>query len=247
MTSKKTPMNSKSPFADIRGFVRAIQLAVYENGLSGRYHAGKARDLISDTAKSELLTTATDQQEYQKQLPALVERIETLDELSQRTWLASRERNAAFLKIQNQLNEAYDAVQLLPRNYERLVRQSDKPLVAAARHSAALPPNSPARCSIEDQVRMPVGDYLRLENEIDSAVATIDQLRDRFAARYAYFAHECAESMGDGTQISQAAAALGLRLAVNTFDDRHGWDFKKYATCFINRELNRAGVARQAE
>lgn len=239
--------DSESPFAEIRSYVRAIQLAVYENGLSGRYHTGKAKDLVGNSEKSEMLTTATDQQEYQRQLPALVERIEALDALSMQTWLASRKRNAQFLDIQKQLIEAYDSVQLLPRNYERLVRQSEKPLVAKAKRSIGLPPDHGIRLSVEDHVRMPVGDYLRQESEIDNSLAKIDRLRDSFAVRYTDFAHGCAESMGNGTQLSQTAASLGLRQAVNTFDDRHGWDFKKYATFFINRELSRAGVARNPE
>jgi hypothetical protein len=200
--------DSESLLAEIRDCVRAIQLAVYENGLSGRYHAGKARDLIGDPAKSELHTTATDQDEYQRQLPALIERIELLDELSRRAWLASRERDASFLKIQRQLVELYDAVRLRPRNYERLARQSDKPLVDEARLSSSLPPDDSTRISIEDQIRMPVGDYLQLEVEIANTVAKIDDLRDRFAAGYADFARECATSMGDGTHMARAAATI---------------------------------------
>lgn len=236
-----TPHDEATLLAHVRKLVRDIQLAVYRVGISGRCHAGKAREMLDDIDKIEQSTDAVNPREHQQRLPAIIEHIERLDREAQDFWQRTRQNDSSVRRIQGELNKAYDAVSLKPRNYERLVRQSDKPLLEEAKAACQRPTGDPGRDCLEDRLRMSVDDFLELEQEITRCLAEIDRLRDSFAETYREFVNDYIRSVADGSRMSLAAGFLGMRRAVNSFDDRRGFQFVHYVTPWIDRELSRVG------
>lgn len=229
--------------ARVRDRVREIRLAIYRTGMAGRYHLGKARDMLADAQRAEALTGACDMADHLRHLPAVIERIEELDARADAMWAESGEVPPTVLA---RLAEAYDAVRLLPRAYERLARQSDKPIIAQAVHARELAAKHPQRLDLERTLRLRVDDYLRLEEQIQAALSAIDSDRDAIALAHEEMANAYVRAAGYGDEIAFAAGRLGTRLAVNLFDDRLGYDLIDYATPWIDRELARVGAARQA-
>ena len=230
--------------ADVRGLVREIQLSVYKTGRAGKYHAGKARDLIGDLESVTLKTTAVDPQVYQQCLPILVQQINEIDESLEHAWHMSRTRDENYLELENEISSLFDAVSLRPRIYERLVRQSEKPLIKQAIRCSKLSRDHKERLAFEDLLRMRVDEFLDLENGIAARLTTIDELRDGFAAQFHEFATDCASNYGDGSSMAHAGAKIGLRWAVNCYDERNGHEFTDYSTFWIKRELSRIGIAK---
>jgi DNA-directed RNA polymerase sigma subunit (sigma70/sigma32) len=173
----------------------------------------------------------------------VVERIDLLNSLADAAW-AELPRNAAKLRdYASQLADAYDAINLRLRVYERLVRQSDKPLLADAEAARDLPCDASSRISIERFLRMEVEDYLALESEIASNLRRIDVERDAVVQAHRDLTDAYVRSLGRTDEISLAAGRYGVRLATTRFDEREGFRFMDYAYAWIDRELNRVGQA----
>jgi hypothetical protein len=225
-----------------RNRVREIQRAIYRTGMAGPYHLGKARDMLADPQRAQALTGLHDVTGHLLQLPAVIERIEELDARANAAW---SEGGDALASIVAMLSEACDAVRLRPRGYERLVRQSDKPIIARAVQARDLAANHPRRLGLERILRLPVDDYLRLEEQIQATLTTIDSDRDAIALAYRELADAYVRAAGYRDEVSLAAGRLGTRLAVNMFDERPGYDFMEYAGPWIDRELERVGSVRK--
>jgi hypothetical protein len=179
-------------------------------------------------------------------LPALIERIEQLDETADTMWEKMFGGGDALADILAGLSESYDAVRLHPRVYERLVRQSDKPIIAQAMQARDLATYDPRRLDVERILRLPVDDYLRLEEGIQIALTRIDSDRDAIALAHREMTDAYVRAAGYGDGVSLAAGRLGTRLAVNRFDDHQGYAFMDYGAPWIDRELQRAGAEKQA-
>lgn len=236
-----TPEELATHFERIRCLQRRIQLAVYRTRMAAVYHIGKARDMVADNDRARALTGIDDVAQLSAQLPALIERISQLNDSADAEW-AALPRNAERLSgYASQLAEAYDAIRLHSRVYERLVRQTDKPLLTDALAVRDLPCDEPSRIAIERFLRMEIEDYLTLESEISANLLHVDALRDAVVDAHCESTDEYVRGTGRNDKISLAAGRHGVRLATTCFDHRQGYEFMDYVSAWIDRELARVG------
>ena len=237
------PEELATQFDRIRSWQRQIQVAVYSTRMAAAYHIGKARDMVADNNKALALTGFDDVTLLSTQLPALVEHIAQLNDLADAEW-AERPRSTEKLTQYNSLlAEAYDAIHLHPRVYERLVRQLEKPVLADARSFKDLPNDSPSRREIERFLRLEIEDYLALESEIASNLRQVDTARNAVVESHRELTDEYVRATGRNDEISIAAGRHAVGLATTRFDDRKGYGFMDYASQWIDRELDRVGQA----
>jgi hypothetical protein len=241
-----TPEELATHFERIRVFQRQIQLAVYQTRMAAAYHTGKARDMVADKDRARRLTGNDDIAQLRTQLPPVIERIDHLNSLADAAW-AELPRNTDKLRdYASQLAEAYDAINFRLRVYERLVRQSEKPLLADAEAARDLPCDAPSRMAIERLLRMEIEDYLALESGIASNLRRIDAERDAVVRAHCDLTDAYVRSTGRTDEISLAAGRHGARLATTGFDEREGFRFMDYAYAWIDRELDRVGQTRDS-
>lgn len=241
-----TPEELATNFEFIRCMQRQIQLAVYRTRMAAAYHIGKARDMLADSNRARALTELEDVAQLCKQLPALIDRIGQLNDLADAAWSELVRNGGDHADYATELAEAYDELHLHSRVYERLVRQSEKPMLLAAQGARDLPGDAPSRRSIERSLRMAIEDYLALESEIANNLRQIDTARNIVVEAHLEAIDEYVRGKGRNDQISLAAGRHAVRLATTRFDDRQGYGFMSYAHAWIDRELDRVGEADEA-
>ena len=238
-----TPEELATHFERIRVCQRRIQLAVYRTRMAAAYHIGKARDMVADENRARRLTGIDDIAQLRTQLPPVIERIDHLNSLADAAWAELPRNTDKLTDYASQLAEAYDATHLKLRVYERLVRQTEKPLLADAEAARDLPCEAQTRMSIERLLRMNIEDYVALESEIASNLGRIDAERHAVVRAHRDLTDTYVRSTGRTDENSLAAGQHGVWLATTQFDERQGYDFMDYASAWIDRELDRVGQA----
>ena len=234
-----TPEELSAYFERIRARQREIQLNVYRTRTAAAYHIGNVRDMVADSDRAQMFTGLDDVTDLLTQLPRLIGRIEHFNGLADDAWAQPRNTDK-LAEYDGVLLEAYDAIQIQPRVYERLVRRTVKPVLDDAQVAKDLPCDDPSRLAIEQFVRLEIEDYLATESETASIVQQIDADRDSVVQAYHEPMHEYLQAKGRSDEASFAAGLNGIRLAATSFDDRQGYGFMDYAGAWIDRELDRA-------
>lgn len=241
-----TPDELATHFERIRFYQRQIQLAVYRTRMAATYHIRKARDMVADNDRARALTGIDDVTQLCAQLPLLIERIAQLNGLADSEWAELPRSTDKLSEYNSLLAEAYDAIRLHSRVYERLVRQTEKPVLADAQAVKDLPCDSPSRREIERFVRMEIEDYLALELEIASNLRQVDAERNAVVVAHSELTDNYVRGTGRTDEVSLAAGRHGVRIATTRFDNRQGYGFMDYASAWIDRELDRIGQEEEA-
>ncbi|PQO47902.1 hypothetical protein C5Y93_02365 [Blastopirellula marina] len=173
----------------------------------------------------------------------MIDRIDELSALADQLWAESLRDTAKLADCRDQLATAYDGMQLQPRVYERLARQSEKPLLQRALAVRDSPADAPLRREIEQIVRLEIEDFLALEEEIAAKLRQIDAAREAVVQAHHDQIEAYVREAGRTDDVSLAAGRQGARLAAMRFDDREGFDFMDYAELWIDRELDRVGLS----
>lgn len=236
-----TPDELTYHFERMRNFRREIQLAMYRMGMSAAYHIHYAQDMIDDEELIRRRTSVKDVAPFQTRLPDLIQRMEHVNDQANASWEHSPQNRETMREHYVQLVELYDAVQLLPLAYERLSRQSEKPLLDDARALQAFPRNAAERIRLERILRLTIEDYLDIESEIDSLNRQIDAEREAVVEGHRELIHAYVHELGRHDEVSLAAARYAARVATRMFDERRGFRFMPYAEVWIDRELKRVG------
>ena len=237
-----TPEQTNETFLEVRRLLRVTQQLMYRNGMAGRYHAGKAQNMIDAPEKILVQTTVTDTKTYMAMLPSLAEDIIQRDTELRSLWEEGKRDSENYQTKCTEMYDAYDRLQLTSLTYERLLRQSDKPIIEDARNACRLHKQDTKRKHLERQFRLDINEYIEIENHISATLGRIDDLREEFANSYKEFSDTYVREISDGSKMAMAAGQIGIRHATRFFHDRTDYQFEAYAKHFIKRELDRAGV-----
>lgn len=199
--------------------------------------------MLGDEERARRLTGLDDAAAHRRRLPAVIARIEQLDAHADAAWL--KQQHGLLNSLRAALFVAYDEVGLQPRVYERLVEQSEKPLLEQAKRACVLPTGAWERRRLERLVRMPIDEYIELEKQIADLIGRMGADRDAFAEAHRELADAYVRSLGHEDDVALAAGFLGLRLAANRFDERRGYSFMTFAVHWIDLQLDRAGCKRE--
>jgi DNA-directed RNA polymerase sigma subunit (sigma70/sigma32) len=209
--------------------------------MAARFHIGKAKAALEKPELLDRLVSLRDKDqiaEYLQALPLLIEQTTQQDHRCAELWEArvGREEPSNFLWEQSHLEQLLLGFRYSLRAYEKLVRQSDKPLVAQVQR-ALLGGNVRATRTLESLLRMDLQSFLDQEEAVNNDLRDIDAARTELAEAHDEFARRLARKHGDGSPQAVRHALCGLRKAAECYDHRNGYRFATYAQWWIRAAI----------
>ena len=187
--------------------------------MEATYHIGKARDMVADKNRTRELTGIDDVSPLRTQLSALIYRIDQLNDLADAEWADLPRNTDKLTDYVSQIAEAYDAMHLHSRVYERIVRQIAKPLLAETQVARDLSCDAPPRLAVKQFLRVEVGDYLTLESEIADNLRQLDAARNAVAEAHRDLTDKHLRGTGRDDEISLTAGRHAVRRATTRHSD----------------------------
>jgi hypothetical protein len=210
-------------------------------GMAGRWHVGKATDILQDNSLMKRYVDFEHQGEegYVSALPELIKLTTDEDRTSADAWCARD--LPSFYAARERLGQLFPRFQLHCKLYERLVAQQPKPLLEHAMHLRSIGAGStPESVRLEAKLRMPLSKFVALEDELAQDVAELKSARDELCLAYGEFARQQAHSQPSFDPSMIPIALEGLRKAADWYDHKRGFDFCDYAKWWI-----RAAIAKR--
>jgi hypothetical protein len=236
------------PWEQIEQALLQVRDRVFRMGMTGRYHIAKARDALGDPAlfKRYVEPFENDVQadEYRRSLPALIEQTRELDARCASLWQARPADPLGSLlpyyAERDRLAELFLRFRFPLRSYERLVRQSSKPLLQDARRLLDEVPQRPAAVrSLELLLRLSLAAFVALEEEIAAELRLLDGLRAAVVAAYRARAAEKAAEIDGADPGAVRYALCGLQRAAVYYDPRRGYSFWVYAEHWVEESVRK--------
>lgn len=225
----------------IEAALHAIRHAHFRLGMSGRWHIGKARDIVADHSLMERLVDPLDEQteaRYLNGFPALIAAIESQDAMCADLWSEiSPDSETEYTTEHDHLCDLFRQLQFTLKSYERTVRQPQKPLLTHAKELVRESSGHPAVKELEQRLRLRLNDFIQLETEIDENLAKLDAARNELADAHRDFAIQCAADSGQSDETTVACALYGVEKAAEYFDYTRGYRFTTYARHWIEKAI----------
>jgi hypothetical protein len=221
-----------------------IRTRLCRTGMAGKWHLGKARDVLRDPALMELHVWSLTQEEaaaYLAALPLLVQQTEAQDARCAKLW-AAREAQpdlAEYEREQARLIEQFFQFRYPVRSYERVVRQEPKPLLDDVRRALAQPSLPPDQVrGMETYLRMRLREYVDLEEANLQDLQTLDQLRAELIAGH----EELALTVSGRYAAKEWPDALffarcGLYKAAESYEPSSNYRFGTYAVWWMRSAI----------
>ncbi|HEX4611103.1 MAG TPA: hypothetical protein VH092_23130 [Urbifossiella sp.] len=228
----------------IEAALERVRDKVFLMGTAGRWHVGKASDVVRDAALVERYVTPlgeADSADYLRALPELIEQTRTADERCAAAWRVRTpsDNSADFLAGREHLIHLFARFRFRLKVYERLVRRSEKPLLRIAVELLGASHTSTAEVEgLEAVVRMSLAEFVAIEEGLAADLLDADTARERLWAAYEELALGIARSRPDHDAVTTACARAGLQRAANWYDHRPGYSFAEYARPWIQRAVD---------
>jgi DNA-directed RNA polymerase sigma subunit (sigma70/sigma32) len=214
-------------------------------GLAGKLHIGKASDLLQSPDRLEEyveLLNEDEEAKYLEQLPALIAEAKEQDRACAECWetgLEAEQENDYLLKREC-LVRLLLRFQFRPKQYERLVRQADKPFLRdAIEYLNAGQERTPAAIVLERIVRMRLRDFVTLEESIADECRNLDEAREELCTAHQELALRVAWSQPHSDESTVSSALVGLRRAARWYDYKRGYSFEEYAQHWVQEAIDK--------
>jgi hypothetical protein len=222
-----------------------IRCKVNLMGKAGKWHVGKASDILESPDLLERCVELPNEHEeakYLDQLPALVAEATDQDRRCAECWDTGRgaEDASRYLVEREELIRLFQRFRFRPKLYERLVRQPDKPLLREAiQFLSAGQEDTPEAIALERVLRMRLRDFVILEEGLLDDLHDLDEAREELVAAHKGLALSmaCAQSPSDESTVS--SALVGLRRAAAWYDYQRGYSFEEYAQHWVQEAIDK--------
>jgi hypothetical protein len=215
-------------------------------GMAGRWHVGRARDIVRDPDSLERHVEPFEREnqssEYQKSLPGLIDQTRSQDARCAKLW-HSRPTGPlgsmlAYYRERDRLADLFLRFRFRLLSYERLVRQPQKPVLQQARQLLAeSSERGPAARRLESLLRLPLQGFVDLQEEIARELQLLDGLRAEVVAAHREYAEKRALSIAGRDPDAVRYAVCGLRKAAEYYTHRSGYKFWSYAQYWVERAV----------
>ncbi len=214
-------------------------------GMAGKWHIGKASDLVQSPDRLEeyvVPLNVHEEAKYLEQLPALIAEAKEQDRECALCWetVLEAEQESDYLVKREVLVRLFLRFQFQPKQYERLVRQTDKPLLRdAIEYVNAGQERTPAAIALERVVRMRLPDFVTLEESIGDECRNLDEAREELCTAHQELALRVARSQPHSDESTVSSAFVGLRRAARWYDYKRGYSFEEYAQHWVQEAIDK--------
>jgi hypothetical protein len=219
----------------------AIRRCVFQIGMAGRWHIGKATDVLNDHSLVETHVVPMDESEtvlYLSILEGLIVATKAQNELCGTLWEKTAPvRSGEYDMEHANLCSLFERFRFRSKAYERTVRQTDKPYLRQANALVNESGDHPEVQKLERILRLSLREFIELEDRIQRTLARLDAARELLADGHHDFAMQYARSLGISDDQSIESVLLSLRKASGYYDYKQGYAFTEYARHWINRAL----------
>jgi hypothetical protein len=222
-----------------------VRSKVCLTGMAGKLHIGKASDIVLDPGLLERHVVPLEEHaeaKYLERLPALIARTKKQDQRCGECWDGSRgiQDPTEYLTERGRLLELLLQFEFRPKMYERLVRQSDKPLLRdAIRLLSAGQETTPTAVTLEAIFRMRLHEFVALEEDLAVELCDLDETRQELCSAHESLALEIAGSQPRSDPSTVSSAMVGLQRAAAWYDYKQGFSFADYAQHWIHEAIDR--------
>jgi hypothetical protein len=222
-----------------------IQSQVSLMGMAGKWHLGKASDVLKNPSLLERdvdLRGGPPEADYLEQLPSLIAQAAAQDGRCAECWntVARPDGEDQYALERDQLVRLFQRFRIRPKLYERLVRQPDKPILRRALRLLSEGKERTAEATaVERAVRMRLQDYVRLEEGFAPEIRDLDEARYELFAAHQALAFDMARSQMESDESTISSALDGLRRAAAWYDYKRGFNFEQYAQHWIQAAIDK--------
>jgi hypothetical protein len=214
-------------------------------GMAAKWHLAKASDIIRNPhliARDVGPLGEAEEAEYLNKLPALIAKIQEQDRRCSACWCArvGRDNENQYLVERAELMRLFQLVRLRLKLYERVARQSDKPLLRSAISFVSEEHDeTPEVVQLEAIIRMRLPDFIKLETDLINDFFDLDAAREELFAANAEIALSIARSQPQSNEATESSALAGLRRAAAWYDHKAGYSFEAYAQEWIQEAIDK--------
>jgi hypothetical protein len=222
-----------------------IRSKVSLTGMAGKWHIGRASELLQSPELFELCVkplSEHDEAKYLELLPGLIAETEEQDRRCAECWDTNMgvDQQNQYLAEREELIRLFLRFQFQPKVYERLVRQPEKPFLRdALRFLSAGRENTPEAIGLASILRMRLRDFVALEEGLVEDFRTLDEARDELCAAHKELALKVARLQPRSDESTLPSALVGLRRAAAYYDYKRGYSFEEYAEAWIQEAIHK--------
>ena len=222
-----------------------IRCKVSLMGTAGRWHFGKGSDILQSPdllGRYVELPNEHEEAKYLAQLSALVAEATEQDRRCAECWDtgSKSEATSQYLVERDALIQLFPRFRFRPKMYERLVRQSDKPVLSnAIQFLAGGQECTPEAMALERVLRTRLREFVKLEEGIKDDLCELDETRKELITAHMELALNMARSQPRLDESAVSSALVGLQRAASWYDYKRGYSFEEYAQHWVQEAIDK--------
>src|SRR5262249_16144484 len=217
-------------------------------GMAATMHVGKGRRILGDPKLIEILVEPLEKDEQEQYLDSLPQlNAETLEQEHRCVvcWNCRKhgEDDLIYRQYGDRLLRLFRKFRFPPRAYERVVRQSEKPMLQEAirllESDGSGENETRERRLLEGRFRMSLREFVSLEEGLAADLCALDEVRTELWTAHESLAIEIAQKQRKPDEVTVKSAMIGLMKAAETYNYKRGYSFALYAQWWIRDAIRK--------